>query len=444
MTPRPQLHPFALLAGLLLAPAAVFAQQPDPIDLLKQSAAAVAEADSASVTFAVTTKLVRNENADEQTAAFLYRTAPGGRFDFESVASEGEEAPKFGYRVAGNGGVTLTALYGARRHMLQADEDGFAAFVRSPAAMGIGSGLGGMALSFLHPEAMGDLAVSVLKSEIVGEEEIDGERVIHARYTVQGDITSDVWFRAEGTPLVRRIEPNVLNTPAVQQMAARFDKFDYQVRFDFNDWNTEAGLASEAIQVTEPKNSLLMASLFEPPARKAHSLLGESAPAFDLATPEGDRVSLGEAPREGAVLLEFWATSCPICVQAMPELEKLHEQYAEKGLSYYAINVGEAPGDVAAFLEKRGLTPTALVDEDMAVGTAYDVGPIPLILLVGPEGRVQVAQEGFAPDTPEKLSGQIEAVLGGQDLAAEQVAAQRRAEEERLAERERLRSLLDG
>lgn len=443
--PRPIARRFALFAGLLLVPAPVIAQQADPIELLKRSAAAVAEAESSSVEFAVTIKQVQDAKSDEQTATFLYRTAPGERFDFESVAPEGGEAPKFGYRVAGNGGVTMTSFFGvSSRHMLQPNENGFAAFVGSHGAMGIGSGLGGMALAFLHPAAMEDLAGSVLKSEIVGEEEIDGERLIHARYTVEGDITSDVWFRAEGEPLVRRIVPDVLSTPPIQELAKRFEKFDYQVRFDFNDWNTEAGLTPEAIRVTEPKNSLLMASLFEPPPRKPYSLLGSEAPAFELATPDGERVSLTEPKGEGAVLLEFWATSCPICVQAMPELEKLHEQYADRGLDYYAINVGEEPADVAAFLEQRGLTPTALIDQSTDVGTAYDVGPIPLILLVGPEGRVQVAQEGFLPETPEKLADQIESILNGEDLAAEQLAQQRRQEEERLAERERLRSLLDG
>ncbi|QDT67827.1 Thiol-disulfide oxidoreductase ResA [Planctomycetes bacterium MalM25] len=442
--PCPTARLFALLAGLLLVSASVVAQQVDPVELLKRSAAAVGEAQSASVEFAVTIKQVRNAKVDEQTAAFLYRTAPGERFEFDSVAPEGAEGPKFGYRVAGNGGVTLTAIYGARRHMLQDNQDGFAAFVRSRGAMGIGSGLGGMALAFLHPAAMEDLAASVLKSEVLGEDEIDGERLIHARYTVEGGITSDVWFRAEGEPLVRRIEPDVLSTPAIQEMAKQFDKFDYQVRFDFNDWNPEAGFAAEDIRVIEPKDSLLMTSLFEPPAPKPYSLLGAEAPAFDLTTPEGERVSLTEAKGEGAVLLEFWATTCPICVQAMPQLERLHEQYAERGLDYYAINVGEAPADVAAFLEQRGLTPTALIDQSMDVGTAYDVVALPLILLVGPEGRVQVAQEGFRPETPEKLAAQIEAILEGEDLAAEQVAKLREAEEARLKERERLRSRLDG
>lgn len=434
---------WAAIAATVLS-AQAQAADPDPLQLLRDSARAVDGAASARVDVVVGTTLVRNDETNEEEMTFRYQTAPNGRFAFYTLAEDENETAKYGYHVAGNGEVMLTAQLGGRRHMIEPDQDGFAAFVRSRASAGIGSGLGGIALAFLHPAAMEDLINSVEQSEYLGEVEIDGEKLLHARYTVQGGITSDVWFKAEGVPLVRSIRPDVLSTPGVQQMAARFEKFDYQLSFRFEDWNTEADLTAEDVPVVEPKNSLLMASLYERPAPGPHPLLGKEAPTFELATPEGEKAGLEKANGESVALLEFWSINCPACVQAMPELEKLADKYADKGLKYYAVNIGESPDDIKAFLESKGLEPTVVIDTDQEVSTAYGVSPIPLIVLVGPDGRVQAIQEGFAPSTPAKLTEKIDATLAGEDVAEATLEADRLRKKKQLAERERLKSLLDG
>lgn len=432
-----------LLVGSQLDAQTALADDPDPLALITQSAEALASADSASVDFVVSTLLVRDEMRDDMSATFGYRTAPEGRFSFVTVSPDGE-APRAGYKVAGNGEVTMTALLGRRQHMLEADDDGFATFIRSPASEGIGSGLGGLALSLLHPATAAELVESIEESEYLGIEDLDGESLHHARYVVAGGITCEFWFQTEGTPLIRRIAPDLLSTPGIQTMAKRFDKFDYQVNFEFNEWNTEAGLTNDDVLVEEPKNSLLMTSFYRAPPRQPHELLGAKAPPFELSTPEGEDVSFGESRDSGATLLEFWAISCPLCIQAMPELEKLHEKYAEKGLDYLAVNVSDQADDIAAFLEQRGLDPKTVVDTDGEVGSAYNVSGIPLILVVDAKGRVQSATAGYGPGLPAMLDEQIDATLAGKDLAAKQLEEQRQAEAKRTTERKRLKSLLDG
>ncbi len=431
----------ALACGLTASPAQ--AADPDPMALLTDAAQAVADAPSASVDLRVQTKLVRDEKADEQSAYFVYRTAPEGRFEFKNIAEDGGATPT-GYHVVGNDGVTITAILSGKRHMLSASDDGMATFVRSPSASTIGSGLGGLALAFFSPVAIAEVASGVTASEFVGVEEVDGEKLLHARYTVNDEFPVDVWYQAEGEPLVRRVQPSLLDTPGVQQMASRYETFDFSVTFEFTGWKTDAGLAEKDIAVVEPQDSQLLDSLYAPPKEPPHALLGKPAPPFELPTPAGETVSFSKPAGEGATLLEFWATTCPICVQAMPALEQLHEKYAAEGLNYYAVNVGESAEDVATFLERRELTPQALLDENQEVADAFHVGPIPLILLINADGRVQVAQVGFDPKTAEKLDQQIGATLRGEDVAAAQLEEVRKAEAQRVAERERLRSLLDG
>lgn len=440
----PRVAPAAALAfSLLFADSPASAADPDPMELLTGAAQAIADAPSASVELRVQTKLVRDDKTSDQSAYFVFRTAPEGRFEFKNVAEDGGPS-KMGYHVVGNEDVMITSILSGKRHMLSANEDGFAAFVRAPSAQSIGGGLGGLALAFLSPAAIADVAKGVSSSDFIGVEEVNGEKLLHARYSINDEFPVDVWYEAEGAPLVRRVLPNILNTPGVKQMASRYEKFEFLLAFEFTNWNTDAGLTKKDIAVVEPQDSQLMASLYAPPKEPPHALLGKPAPPFELPTPEGKTVSFAKPSGEGATLLEFWSTTCPICVQAMPALEKLHEKYADQGLKYYAVNVGETAKDVAAFLERRNLTPQALLDESSEVATNYEVGPIPLILLINGEGRVQVAQVGFGPTTGAKLDQQIDATLRGEDVAAAQLDEVRTAEAERLAEQERLRSLLDG
>ncbi|MEQ8848362.1 redoxin family protein [Botrimarina sp.] len=433
------------LWGLVLAAigSAAAADQPDPVELIRRSAEVVEQAESVSVTVDAATTLVRDEQTNTDRSSYVIHTAPDERFEFYSATPEGQPA-KSGVRVAGNGRVMLVHAVAARRHTLSPGEGGLAALISSPVSSAVGSGLGGMVLAPLAPTTADALIESLTASEYLGREEVDGRPAHHARYTVADELSFDAWFAAEGEPVVLRIQPDVASTPDVRAMAGHHKTFQYRLVFDFNNWNLSAGLSAGDIAAREPSDSLLTGSLFAPPKEGPHPLLGKDAPAFTLTTPAGERVDLGERFGEGVVLLEFWATNCPICVQAMPKLEELHQRYADRGLEYFAINAGEAPGDVAAFLESRGLTARVLLDEQTQAADAYDVSSIPLIVLVGPDGHVQAVQAGFAPGDEVKLADSVEALLAGEDLATQTLRAHRRSEAEEAAQRERLQAALDG
>jgi thiol-disulfide isomerase/thioredoxin len=65
-----------------------------------------------------------------------------------------------------------------------------------------------------------------------------------------------------------------------------------------------------------------------------------AAPTFTLKTPTGATVTL-ESLKGKLVLVDFWATWCVPCVKAMPDLQKLHTQYAAKGLTVVGISIDD-------------------------------------------------------------------------------------------------------
>jgi len=78
---------------------------------------------------------------------------------------------------------------------------------------------------------------------------------------------------------------------------------------------------------------------------------GEQAPPFRVKTDDGGLVS---APNFGGKLLvlNFWATWCPPCVQETPSLSQLAEDYAARGIVVLGISVDSSEPAYRAFLQK--------------------------------------------------------------------------------------------
>lgn len=110
-------------------------------------------------------------------------------------------------------------------------------------------------------------------------------------------------------------------------------------------------------------------------------------PTFTFKTLEGkEAVNRDYAGK--LLLVDFWATYCKPCIETMPQLQKLHETYATKGLTVLGVAVDEK-GKVAPFLKKRNFTYTMLLDSGTKTyWKAFGVKAIPALFLVNPKGEI--------------------------------------------------------
>ncbi|MBL6720346.1 MAG: TlpA family protein disulfide reductase [Planctomycetes bacterium] len=134
--------------------------------------------------------------------------------------------------------------------------------------------------------------------------------------------------------------------------------------------------------------------------------VGETAPEWTLEDFSGKEHSLKEL-RGRVVLLDFWATWCGPCRQAMPTMQALHEEFFDKGLTVVGISLFEQEGgDPAGYFEKMGFNYLGLCKGE-AAGKAYGVGGIPHLVVIDREGRVAYQQVGFGPGETEELKSLI-------------------------------------
>ena len=129
------------------------------------------------------------------------------------------------------------------------------------------------------------------------------------------------------------------------------------------------------------------------------------APEFLLATLDDQKSSL-EDYKGQYVLLNFWATWCPPCLEEMPSMESIYQRYQGKGFTVVAISSDEGgKADITPFIDKLGVTFPILIDADKAVSSIYGATNLPLSFLLNPEGEVIAGSEGARDwESPEAIS----------------------------------------
>lgn len=110
------------------------------------------------------------------------------------------------------------------------------------------------------------------------------------------------------------------------------------------------------------------------------------APAF--TTLDGEEIRLDDL-RGKPVLVNFWATSCPICLAEMPDLVQTYRQYRNRGLEVIAVAMHyDEPGQIRAYVAKHGLPFPVVFDRDGTLAREYEgVRATPTTFLIDRSGQ---------------------------------------------------------
>ena len=112
---------------------------------------------------------------------------------------------------------------------------------------------------------------------------------------------------------------------------------------------------------------------------------GDTAPDFTITADNGQTVSLPDFKGK-LLVLNFWASWCPPCVQETPSLSQFAAAYAPKGVVVLGISVDKDEKAYKSFLQK--FRPAFLTAREFKTHEDYGTFMYPETYIIDAKGKV--------------------------------------------------------
>ena len=140
-------------------------------------------------------------------------------------------------------------------------------------------------------------------------------------------------------------------------------------------------------------------------------LQGKEAPDFTLPLLKGGEFTLSGHQGKEVVVLDFWATWCGPCRQALPALFELTKEFEGQPVAFYAVNLGDSREEIEGFLNAQGIDLPVALDAKGEVAQKYEVQSIPAMLVIDRAGVVRHSEIGYSPGLMPELVESIKSLI---------------------------------
>ncbi len=97
------------------------------------------------------------------------------------------------------------------------------------------------------------------------------------------------------------------------------------------------------------------------------------------------------------VVVNFWATWCAPCIEEMPDMQAIHNEYAPRGVVVVGLGI-DSPSALRGFRDQHGLTlplfAAGAAGSDTGRSLGNSAGALPYTVLINPDGRIVQARLG--------------------------------------------------
>jgi thiol-disulfide isomerase/thioredoxin len=112
------------------------------------------------------------------------------------------------------------------------------------------------------------------------------------------------------------------------------------------------------------------------------------APPLNLTNHHGQTMDIN--PLKGkTVLVNFWATWCPPCVEEIPSLNRLQAHYEKRDLEIISVDFRESAQVIGDFHRKHPVDFPVLMDSDGRTSLAWQVFSFPSSFIIDQEGQIR-------------------------------------------------------
>ena len=155
-----------------------------------------------------------------------------------------------------------------------------------------------------------------------------------------------------------------------------------------------------------------------------------SVPQFHLRDTQGATHTAAEWAGRKAVVLYFVTVDCPVANSYVPEMNRLREAYAARGVAFYAVQADPsvAEADVVRYAREFRYSFPVLLDPAQTLVRHANATVTPQVAVLSPEGRplylgpVDNRVEDFGKQRPRATESYVrdvlDAVLSGKSISA--------------------------
>ena len=165
-----------------------------------------------------------------------------------------------------------------------------------------------------------------------------------------------------------------------------------------------------------------MLLLTAPPAADAKKATAEPLPeSLTFTTLDGEEVVLADY-RGKVVLLDFWATWCKPCRNAVPHLRRMTKRLEDQPFVLIGISVDHDEEALRRYLEEEDITWTQVWDPSNQSSQVFGIRSYPFYAVIDHEGRPARIVRGWGSGSGQLLDRAV-----GRELRAAKKAAKRAA-----------------
>lgn len=111
------------------------------------------------------------------------------------------------------------------------------------------------------------------------------------------------------------------------------------------------------------------------------------------------------------VVVDFWATWCPPCLQSIPFFSRLKAQFPSETFEMISINVDEDQSALSEFLAKRPISYPVFLDPTGDCAKTWALKAMPSTYVIDKQGRISKVHLGFREQDQEEIVREIEQLL---------------------------------
>jgi len=141
--------------------------------------------------------------------------------------------------------------------------------------------------------------------------------------------------------------------------------------------------------------------------------ISRAGPTFAVQKLDGEMISSADL-RGKVVVVTFWAGWCSPCIEELPYLQKLKEQFRKQQVEFLAVNIDKDSSSrrdmVASFRYQHARYLTFALG-DLEMRKAFGSEEIPYTCIIDPEGNIRYERKGMGADFSTAMAYQLKWVL---------------------------------